>query len=83
MSVGPSFFRHCLWILGNARTLCRSDSVWEALVCDAKLRQCFFKANEDCDIAKTIVDIKKHLDQLDDMLNGDSALFKNARWKVL
>ncbi|XP_062004037.1 uncharacterized protein LOC133721436 [Rosa rugosa] len=75
--------RHCLWILGNEKTLCSSDSVWKALVLDAKSRECFFNADQDKDLAKAIVDVKKELDQLDDLLNADSILFKNARWKVL
>ncbi|CAI9770914.1 unnamed protein product [Fraxinus pennsylvanica] len=75
--------RHCLWILGNERTLQNSESIWQALVHDAKNRQCFFNADEDSDLAKTIIDVKKDLDQLDDLLNGESILFKSARWKVL
>ncbi|CAK9141766.1 unnamed protein product [Ilex paraguariensis] len=75
--------RHCLWILGDERTLTKSESVWEALVRDAKDRQCFFNADEDDNIAKTIFDVKKELDQLDDLLNADSMLFSSARWKVL
>ncbi|KAL0349341.1 UNVERIFIED_CONTAM: Helicase SEN1 [Sesamum angustifolium] len=73
--------RHCLWILGNERTLSLADSVWEALINDAKQRQCFFTADEDCDIGKTITDVKKELDQLEDLLSGESILFKNSRWK--
>ncbi|CAA0833261.1 P-loop containing nucleoside triphosphate hydrolases superfamily protein [Striga hermonthica] len=75
--------RHNLWILGNERTLSKSDSVWEALLCDAKSRKCFFNADEDDDIGKTIINVKKELQQLDDLLNGDSILFQNSRWKVL
>jgi hypothetical protein len=76
-------FRHCLWILGNERTLCNSKSVWEALVLDAKNRQCFFNADEDKDLTKAIVDVKNELEQFDDLLNGVSILFRSARWKVL
>ncbi|XP_011091752.2 uncharacterized protein LOC105172113 [Sesamum indicum] len=75
--------RHCLWILGNERTLSQADSVWEALINDAKQRQCFFTADEDCDIGNTIIDVKKELDQLEDLLSGESILFKYSRWKVL
>lgn len=82
MLTGFMLSRHCLWILGNERTLQNSDSIWHALVHDAKDRQCFFNADEDSDLAKTIVDVKKDLDQLDDLLNGESILFKSARWKV-
>ncbi|KAF7142000.1 hypothetical protein RHSIM_Rhsim06G0167800 [Rhododendron simsii] len=74
--------RHCLWIVGNERTLASSKSIWEALVRDARHRQLFFGADEDSDMAKTIIDVKKELDQLDDLLNEDSILFKNAKWKV-
>ncbi|KAL5827573.1 hypothetical protein ACOSQ3_019411 [Xanthoceras sorbifolium] len=47
--------RHCLWILGNERTLTRSNSVWGTLIGDAKYRQCFFNAEEDKDLRRSIV----------------------------
>ncbi|XP_061342438.1 uncharacterized protein LOC133288644 [Gastrolobium bilobum] len=75
--------RYCLWILGNERTLTNEENVWKALVLDAKKRQCFFNADEDKDLAKSIWNAKKELDQLDDLLNADSVLFRNSRWKVL
>ena len=75
-------FRHCLWILGNDRTLVNGGSIWETLVLDAKNRQCFFYADEDKDLAKAILDVKKEFEQFDDLLNHDSILFKSARWKV-
>ena len=75
-------FRHCLRILGNDRTLVNSESIWETLVLDAKNRQCFFYADEDKDLAKAILDVKKEFEQFDDLLNRDSILFKSARWKV-
>ncbi|KAJ6321838.1 hypothetical protein OIU77_011843 [Salix suchowensis] len=75
--------RHCLWILGNERTLSNSESIWEKLVHDAKERNCFFNADEDKDLAKSILEVKKEFDQLDDLINGGSALFRSARWKVL
>ncbi|KAB2612295.1 hypothetical protein D8674_034611 [Pyrus ussuriensis x Pyrus communis] len=75
--------RHCLWILGNERTLCGSESVWEDLTLDAKIRRCFFNADEDKDMAKAILEAKKELDQFDDLLNADSLLFRSSRWKVL
>ncbi|KAL6228189.1 hypothetical protein ACLB2K_002143 [Fragaria x ananassa] len=76
VNVGITRARHCLWILGNERTLCSSDSVWKALVLDAKSRGCFFNADHDKDLAKAIVDVKKELDQFDDFLNADSILDK-------
>ncbi|CAL2226962.1 unnamed protein product [Prunus armeniaca] len=75
--------RHCLWILGHERTLLDSESVWKALVLDAKSRQCFFNADEDKNLAKAILGVKKEFDQFDDLLNADSILFRSSRWKVL
>ncbi|XP_045829129.1 uncharacterized protein LOC123920847 [Trifolium pratense] len=75
--------RHNLWILGNEKTLVSLDNVWKDLVLDAKKRQCFFDADEDKDLAKSILDTKKELNQLDDLLNADSVIFKNSMWKVL
>ena len=71
-----------MWILGNEQTLINSGSVWEDLVLDAKVRQCLYDADESKDLGKVIMDVKKELDQLDDLLNSDSTLFKKARWKV-
>ena len=75
-------FRYCIWILGNERTLVNSKSVWKDLVLDAKKRQCFFYADEDKDLAKAILDVKKEFEQFDDLFNPNSILFKSARWKV-
>ncbi|KAJ4710306.1 UvrD-like Helicase, ATP-binding domain, P-loop containing nucleoside triphosphate hydrolase [Melia azedarach] len=75
--------RHCLWILGNARTLTRTESVWDTLVRDAKARHCFFNADEDKDLAKAILEVKKEFDELDELLNGESILFRSQRWKVI
>ncbi|XP_008222326.1 PREDICTED: uncharacterized protein LOC103322211 [Prunus mume] len=75
--------RHCLWILGNERTLSDGESVWKDLVLDAKRRQCFFNANEDKDLAGVILEVKKEFDQLDDLLNSNSMCFRSSRWKVL
>ncbi|OMO72638.1 hypothetical protein COLO4_27521 [Corchorus olitorius] len=75
--------RHSLWILGNGSTLANGESVWEDLIHDAKERHCFFNAEDDKELEKAILDAKKDFDQLDDLLNGDSFLFKNSRWKVL
>ncbi|KAL5984656.1 hypothetical protein ACLOJK_041277 [Asimina triloba] len=75
--------RHSLWILGNASTLVRSDSVWEELISDVKGRGHFFNADEDKGLAKAILQVKNELNQLEDLLNPDSVLLHSARWKVL
>ncbi|KAL8105743.1 hypothetical protein AgCh_029512 [Apium graveolens] len=75
--------RYSLWILGNERTLTNGESIWKDLVNDAKNRNCFFNADENKNLAKTIVDMKKELDQLEDLLNTASVLFRSARWKVI
>ncbi|XP_072988634.1 uncharacterized protein [Typha latifolia] len=75
--------KHCLWILGNASTLSRSGTIWEDLILDAQNRKCLFNASDDTGLVKTILHVKHELDQLDDLLNSDSMLLSNARWKVL
>ncbi|XP_057960849.1 uncharacterized protein LOC131152911 [Malania oleifera] len=75
--------RHCLWILGSEDTLASSQPIWDELICDTKSRQCFFNADEDHDLEKAIISVKNELDELNDLLNKDSILFRNARWKVL
>ncbi|MQM02501.1 hypothetical protein Taro_035269 [Colocasia esculenta] len=75
--------RHCLWIIGNAATLIRSCSIWGDLIKDADKRGCFFNADEDRHLSKAMLDVKKELDQIDDLLNPDSLLFRTATWKVL
>ncbi|KAH9622148.1 hypothetical protein KSS87_022821 [Heliosperma pusillum] len=75
--------RHCLWALGNERTLVRSESIWKKLVCNAQARNCLFNAEEDKSLAEAMINMKNELNQLDDLLNKDSIVFKSARWKVL
>ncbi|KAF8020983.1 hypothetical protein BT93_G1409 [Corymbia citriodora subsp. variegata] len=75
--------RYCLWILGDGKTLTASKSVWEALLDDAKSRGCFFNVDDDKDLATVILDVKKENNELDDLLDRSSVLFRNARWKVL
>ncbi|PNX65648.1 hypothetical protein L195_g054645, partial [Trifolium pratense] len=54
------------------------ENVRKDLVLDASMRQCFFDADEDKDLAKSILDAKKELNQLDDLLNADSVIFRNS-----
>lgn len=74
--------RHCLWILGNSRTLVNSGSVWKKLVLDAKARGCFYNAGDDKNLVQAISSALIELRQFDKLLNTDSVLFKTARWKV-
>ncbi|XP_062151603.1 uncharacterized protein LOC133860001 isoform X2 [Alnus glutinosa] len=74
--------RYCLWILGDGLTLQKSDSVWKKLVLDAKERGCFYEANEDKRLAQAITAALVELGELDILLNKDSLLFKEAKWKV-
>ncbi|KOM26457.1 hypothetical protein LR48_Vigan272s004500 [Vigna angularis] len=74
--------RHCLWILGNEWAITKNENVWNAIVLDAKKRNCFFNAEQDEEMAKAILDSKKEADQFDDLLDTNSVLFKNKLWKV-
>ncbi|XBI94504.1 hypothetical protein VPH35_031130 [Triticum aestivum] len=75
--------RHCLWIVGNAHTLSKSGTEWTDLVADAERRKCVFSATNDTAICKLVVQVKQELDELDDLLNADSAVFSNTRWKLI
>ncbi|PQM40344.1 uncharacterized protein Pyn_09227 [Prunus yedoensis var. nudiflora] len=74
--------KYCLWILGNGSTLVNSDSIWKKLVLDAERRECFHNADEDNNLALAIAAALLELGQLHSLLNIDSCLFKNARWKL-
>jgi hypothetical protein len=65
-----SFFRYCLWILGDAVTLLKSNTVWKKLVIDAKQRGCFYDVNEDKNLAQAITSALVELEQLDILLNN-------------
>uniref|UniRef100_A0A2N9F0I6 DNA2/NAM7 helicase-like C-terminal domain-containing protein n=1 Tax=Fagus sylvatica TaxID=28930 RepID=A0A2N9F0I6_FAGSY len=74
--------RHCLWILGNEATLTKKFSIWKELVIDAKKRRCFYNADEDKGLAQAIkVALVEH-NQIHTLLNMDSFLFRESRWKV-
>lgn len=74
--------RYCLWVLGNGATLTNNDSVWKKLVQDAQNRGCYFDVREDTNLVKSVIDTMVELDQLNELMNTSSLLFKNARWKV-
>ncbi|KAL2892242.1 TPR and ankyrin repeat-containing protein 1 [Bienertia sinuspersici] len=75
--------RHCLWILGNGKTLAEADYVWENILSDAKQCNCYFNAEEDVEIAQVIIDIKCKLDELEDLLDKQCNLFKVTKWQVI
>lgn len=58
------YYRHCLWILGNATTLSSSGSIWADLVRDAKDRQCFFNASSDNAISRVIAKKRRDLNRV-------------------
>lgn len=74
--------RYCLWIFGNEATLRSSRSVWRNLITDAKNRGCYYNAQEDKRLAKTIIATLVDIDHFEISLSIDSLLFQEARWKV-
>ncbi|KAK8567489.1 hypothetical protein V6N12_006075 [Hibiscus sabdariffa] len=70
--------KHCLWIVGDGRTLSERESVWQGLI---HYSSCFFNADEDKELAQAILHAKKDFGHPDDLLNQDSAISKNARHK--
>ncbi|XP_017243832.1 helicase sen1 isoform X1 [Daucus carota subsp. sativus] len=74
--------RYCLWIFGNEATLRGSRSVWRNLINDAKNRRCYYNAQDDHRLAKTIVATLVDIDRFEVSLSIDSLLFQEAKWKV-
>lgn len=62
--------RHCLWIVGNGRTLSSSDHLRAAIVHNARKGQCFFDADENVHLAKAILEGQR----LHDLLKKDTVL---------
>lgn len=60
----------------------KGGTVWTDIVDDARRRNCIFNATNDATMCKLILQVKQDLDELDDLLNADSAVFSNTRWKV-
>ncbi|KAH7664506.1 P-loop containing nucleoside triphosphate hydrolase protein [Dioscorea alata] len=61
--------RHCLWILGNAPTLIKSQTIWEEIVLDAKNRHLFFDSKDDDDFHNAIIEYFSKVDLLDYLLD--------------
>ena len=70
-----------MWILGDEKE--QLNGSWESLILEAKACKCFFHAEQHKDLAKVIVEVKKDLHQLDELLNGDTTLFQSTTWKVI
>lgn len=68
--------------MGDESALVHDKNIWKDLVLDAKKRYCFFNAGEDPILSKVILNVKKELDQLDDLLNASSVIFQSSIWKV-
>ncbi|KAH0850115.1 hypothetical protein HID58_095770 [Brassica napus] len=57
--------RHCLWVVGNERTLTMSGSVWTKLVRDSKRRGCFYDAIDDKNLRDAMNDAMLKVDMSD------------------
>ena len=75
-------YRHYLWIVGNAHTLHKSGTEWTDLVANAERRKCIFSATNDATICRLVLLVKQDLDELEDLLSAESAVFSNTRWKA-
>ncbi|XP_022942074.1 helicase SEN1-like [Cucurbita moschata] len=71
--------RHCLWIVGDATTLGKSNSEWREVIKDAKSRQCLFNVEEDKELGDAMKmmktsqmsDINQEILNLDNIYNSD------------
>ncbi|CAL4884707.1 unnamed protein product [Urochloa decumbens] len=78
--------KHCLWILGNAKTLASAKTIWRQIVADAKERGRFFDAKDDSDLSNAIIKAAIELDQVENLLKFDGLRItgggsrSGARW---
>ncbi|KAE8637320.1 hypothetical protein CSA_019106 [Cucumis sativus] len=71
--------RFCLWIVGDAKTLGKSNSEWRDVIDDAKTRRCFFNVEENKELANEMrmmktwqmSDIKQEILKLDNIYNSN------------
>ncbi|KAL2921099.1 putative helicase MAGATAMA 3 [Bienertia sinuspersici] len=68
--------RYCLWVVGNGTTLVQSGSVWRELVVDAKMRGCFYNAQEDTDLDRAMSEVVVTEVDLAESLASDLAALK-------
>ncbi|KAJ4758065.1 P-loop containing nucleoside triphosphate hydrolases superfamily protein [Rhynchospora pubera] len=71
--------KHCLYIIGNATTLSKSDSVWQKIVSDARNRGCLFKSEDDRDLQNAIIRAVIEQDELEDVINFDTLRIKREQ----
>ena len=69
-------------MLGNAKTLVNSGSIWKQLVIDSKARGRFFDVNEDKSLGQAILSATIEVGQIETLLTMNSPLFKTSKWKV-
>lgn len=79
MSVVVLCGRHCLWILGNAKTLVSTKTIWRGIVADAKVRGCYFEAKDDKDLSSAIIKAAIEMDEVENLLKLDGLRIGGSR----
>ncbi|RLM78992.1 hypothetical protein C2845_PM12G23480 [Panicum miliaceum] len=63
--------KHCLWILGDAKTLASGKTIWRQIVADAKDRGRFFEAKDDKDLSDAVIKAAIDLNEVESPLKFD------------
>ncbi|KAF8077354.1 hypothetical protein N665_1044s0014 [Sinapis alba] len=71
--------RHCLWVVGNERTLTMSGSVWTKLIRDSKRRGCFYDAVDDKNLGDAMNDAMLKVDMSDVYSSFQSLSIRRGR----
>lgn len=71
--------RHCLWVVGNERTLTMSGSVWTKLIRDSKRRGCFYDAVDDKNLREAMNDAMLKVDTSDVYSSFQSLSIRRGR----
>ncbi|XP_018452658.2 helicase SEN1-like isoform X2 [Raphanus sativus] len=71
--------KHCLWVVGNQRTLTMSGSVWTKLIRESKRRGCFYDAVDDKNLRDAMNDAMLKVDMSDVYSSFQSLSMRRGR----
>lgn len=73
--------RHCLWIVGNAKTL-STRTIWAELIADARSRGCFLDGRSDMGMRRVMRRRQVEGVEVQEVLQKGSYFLDGTIWKV-
>ncbi|CAI5459961.1 unnamed protein product [Closterium sp. Yama58-4] len=81
LNVAITRARHALWVVGDAHTLRRGDSMWAQLVQDAEGRRCLVEAGSDEGLARAVERRWVQVGEAQQLLKPHSGLWAGLHWE--